>query len=128
MIEFLLVAGSFLIEVLLPSLVEILLEVLIWVFPKGVERADKLPLWTLLGGLLGWLSTFFIPYQVFGDTWAIALNVMAAPPLCGLIIHLIGNRREKRGRKRFRFENFWGGTLFTLGFVVCRLFALHLSN
>ncbi|MCB0364778.1 MAG: hypothetical protein H6624_04745 [Bdellovibrionaceae bacterium] len=128
MTEFLLLAGSFLIEILLPSLVEIVLEVLVWFFPQGIERADKLPLWMLLGALLGWLSTYVLPYQVIGDTWALALNVMVAPIVCGFLIHMIGNNREKRKKVRFRFENFWGGALFSLGFIICRLFILHLDN
>lgn len=124
----LIIIGSFLIEILIPVVIEIFIEIAVWFWPQGFKKYDWLSLWALCGGILGWATTLFLPYQVLGDSWAFALHVMISPLVCGIIIHQIGNSRQRRNKVRFRFESFWGGALFCLTFILIRLFFLSFRD
>ena len=126
--DWILLIGSFFLEVIIPLVVEVLIEVGVWFYPQGFKKYDWLSLWTLCGALLGWLSSLILSYQVIGDNWAYGLHIMAGPLFCGLIIHQIGNSRQRRGKVRFRFESFWGGALFSFGFILSRLFFLSMQS
>jgi hypothetical protein len=77
--------------------------------------------YTVLGGLIGWLSMKFLPAHLIHIPWHRWLNLIVTPLLIGGIMARLGLWHDKHGRRVVGLDKFFNGWGFALAFAIVRL-------
>lgn len=118
---------SFLVELLLEFVLQLVLETLVEVGAHAFKRGRS-PLhpaaaaigYVFLGGLLGAVSCAVFPQHVFSHAYATAANLILTPIAVGLAMGVLGAWRARRGKDRVRLDTFAYGYAFALAFALAR--------
>lgn len=81
--------------------------------------------YAILGAIAGFLSLYLFKDFVIKDHSLRIANIFISPVLAGLIMAILGKRREKRGVEliyldRFSFGFIFAFTLGLIGFFTCK--------
>lgn len=117
-----------LVEILLQLAFNVLLELGIESIKHSVkQRKEADPIlaglgYILLGGVLGGISAFAVPWRITRGVPLRLLGLALYPVICGTVMRALGERRRRRGFETTRLTSFWGGACFAFGMSVARFF------
>ena len=78
--------------------------------------------WFVFGLAVGALSAWIHPAHFFHSR-RIRLAILFVAPLCaGMVMHIYGRSKQRRGRSRSSLATFAGGALFAFGLHLVRYF------
>ena len=118
----------FIVETLIPIVVEVALGLILEVFPelpegssKRARRISKFCFVVVVGALLGWVSTLFLPSLLLKTPALQLLNLFVSPILAGFLVERISMFFLRGEREHLRFGDFWTYFWFTLAFLAMRV-------
>ena len=74
----------------------------------------------LLGGLVGALTSLFVPTRIFPSTPLRGASLLLSPLATGAAMSAYGRWKERRARAHSFLASFWGGALFAFGMALVR--------
>jgi len=77
-------------------------------------------LFMTIGGMLGWMSAYFVPFRLLPYSWLRLLNILVAPLVGGFTARAISAYRAKENAFVEPKVHFWSAFLFTLAFMLLR--------
>lgn len=77
-------------------------------------------LFVAIGGMLGWMSAYLLPFKLFPYSWLRLLNLVVAPLLGGFTARAIAAHRAKEDVLIEPKVHFWSAFWFTLAFALLR--------
>ena len=76
---------------------------------------------TAVGGMLGWMSAYFVPFRLLPYSWLRLLNLVVAPIVGGYTAKRIAAYRARDNVLIDPKVHFWNAFWFTLAFALLRL-------
>jgi len=77
-------------------------------------------LFMTIGGMIGWMSAYFVPFRLLPYSWLRLLNIVVAPLVGGFTAQAISAYRAKENPFVEPKVHFWSAFWFILAFVLLR--------
>jgi hypothetical protein len=74
----------------------------------------------LFGGVLGLVFALLLPHRLVRTSHLPGLSLVLAPLGVGLLMHIFGTWRRKRGGHTTFLATFWGGAVFAFSMALVR--------
>ena len=112
-------------ELLFEIVGEVALEIGVGAFKEAYDRTNRNPVlatiaYLLLGGAVGAVSGWLLPYRLVRPGPFPGISVFLAPVISGGAMHVFGKYRRARGHVTTNLATFYGGAAFAFGVSLVR--------
>ncbi len=81
--------------------------------------------WAIIGAICGVISALIVPHRIPPTSRLTGMSLIVAPPITGVLMRAVGDRRREAGKDTTILATFWGGSMFAFSVAVARFLLIR---